>query len=111
MIVPTEIKEAQRHYKKQSRAENQSHDLDREEVVPGSPLIKSHVTLSECDEQSLQMESQISQPVQQVVQVEKEKMKQTVTSNDDGATLQLQNYIRSVDDSDLNFLQDSMLLS
>ena len=34
-----------------------------------------------------------------------------MTSDQDGATLQLQNYIRSVDDSDLNFLQDSMLLS
>ena len=54
LIVPDELKEAQRR-QKQQRLEDLGEGKDK-----GSPLIKSYVSLSECDNQSYHLEDGIT---------------------------------------------------
>ena len=104
LIVPDELKEAQRR-QKQQRLE----DLG-EEKEKGSPLIKSYVSLSECDNQSYHLEDGITPREHDESQLKDKLKKSSVLADEkktitqkDLTTLQLQNYIKS-DDSDLNYL-------
>jgi len=64
------------------------------------PLLQSHVTLSENDDQSVHLENSSPKSLEAWHQR---------SQNDEGTTLQLQNYIQSVNDSDLNFLKESSM--
>ena len=80
LIVPDELKEAQRR-QKQQRLE----DLG-EEKEKGSPLIKSYVSLSECDNQSYHLEDGITPREHDESQL-KDKLKKSSVLGDEKKTI------------------------
>lgn len=84
LIVPDELKEAQRQHKYDKIKEFKVAATQQQNEQQQDQLIKSHVSLSECDERSIHLIEQSPRDLNQG-----KSTLHTISNTEDGATLQL----------------------